>query len=251
MSVLDNLTRAASKYRRKILSKEIFAKYRGVVQRGSFEGMELNGIANTSQAAHGLKIFGLYEEPVTNLMLEWCPTDTLIDIGAADGYYPVGMLKKGHVKRGICFEMTEAGRTAIKNNAELNGVGDQIEILGKADANLPQALEKLNVPKDQTVILCDIEGAEFSLIDRKLIEQLSGAKFVIELHEQFLDGDPEKLRRDLIAQFPDSYQTSILVDTPRSWSGIPDLEAMHDIDRALIVSEGRKFIGEWLVATPS
>ncbi|MDB4508419.1 hypothetical protein N9051_02420 [Akkermansiaceae bacterium] len=250
MKFLKSLQKAVLKYRRKSLAKEIFAKHKGVVQCGPFEGMHLNGVANISQAAHGLKIFGLYEEPVMKAMLEWCPTECLIDIGAGDGYYPVGMLKKNLVKRAICFEMSESGQVAIKTNAELNQVGGQVEILGAAGVDMADVLDQMKVPKEQTIILCDIEGAEFSLITKELIEKLSGAKFVIELHEPIADGDNAKLRADLLARFPDHYQTSILVDSPRSWSGIKELEEMHDLDRALVTCEGRKFIGEWLFAEP-
>ena len=35
------------------------------------------------------------------------------------------------------------------------------------------------------------------------------------------------------------------------FEGIEDLERMHDIDRALVMSEGRKVIGEWLVIEPA
>ena len=32
-----------------------------------------------------------------------------------------------------------------------------------------------------------------------------------------------------------------------AFEGIPELEDMHDIDRALVMSEGRKKRGEWLI----
>ena len=122
MSLAKSLSRAIIKTHRKRLAREVFARHQGIIQRGPFEGMKLDGEANTSAAAHGLKILGLYETPVMDQMLEWCPTEVLVDIGAADGYYPIGMLKRGLAKRAICFEMTEAGRAAIAKNAKLNGV---------------------------------------------------------------------------------------------------------------------------------
>jgi hypothetical protein len=250
MNLIASLSKAIVKHRRKTVAKELFAKHDGVIQNGPFEGMKLNGVANISQAAHGLKIFGLYEEPVLERMLEWCPIECVIDIGAGDGYYPVGMLLKNYVKRGICFEITESGREAIQANAKMNQVSDRIEILGAAGPDLAEIMEKLNVPKEQTMILCDIEGAEFSLITKELIAGLAGAKFVIELHEPFADGDNEQLRKDLLSRFPDDYEVSILVDKPRNWDGIKDLEELHDLDRALVTCEGRKFIGEWLIAEP-
>ena len=250
MSLLSSIEKAVLKHRRKTVAKELFAKHYGVIQRGPFKGMSLNGVANISQAAHGLKIYGLYEEPVLSTILEWGKMEAVVDVGAGDGYYPVGMLKNALVKRAICFEITESGQTAIQKNADLNGVGDGVEIFGAADASLPEKMDELNLPKDQTVFLCDIEGAEFSHITKELIEGLSGAKFIIELHEPLVNGDNETLRSDLLSRFPENYETYILRDRPRPWNGISDLEDLHDLDRALVTCEGRKFIGEWLIAEP-
>ncbi|MBL4576770.1 MAG: hypothetical protein JKY51_11880 [Opitutaceae bacterium] len=248
VNILNSLEKAIVKHRRKSLSRAIFAKHNGTIQRGPFEGMQLNGVANISQAAHGLKIFGLYESPIMDTMLEWCPAEVLVDIGAGDGYYPVGMLRANLVKRAVCFEATEAGRKAIQINADLNDVGDRIEIRGRASSDFTKTIEGLNLPPQQTIILCDIEGGEFEVITRELIENLSGAKFVIELHEQLIDQDKTQLRQKILSAFPENYQTTILSDSPRQWKGIPELEAMHDLDRALITSEGRKLLGEWLIA---
>jgi len=247
-NLFNSIEKAIVKHRRKSLSREIFAKHNGTIQRGPFEGMRLNGVANISQAAHGLKIFGLYESPIMDMMLSWCPAEVLVDIGAGDGYYPVGMLRANLVKRAVCFEATEAGRKAIQINADLNGVGDRIEILGKADLNFASIMAGLNLPPQETIILCDIEGGEFDIITKNLIEQLSGVKFVIELHEQLIQKDKTTLRQKLLAEFPENYRKTILSDSPRQWNGISELEEMHDLDRALITSEGRKLLGEWLIA---
>ncbi len=247
-NLLHNLKKAIVKHHRKSLSRKIFAQHNGTIQRGPFQGMRLHGVANISQAAHGLKIFGLYESPIMDIMLNWCPTEVLVDIGAGDGYYPVGMLRANLIKKAVCFEATKAGRKAIQINADLNGVGDRIEILGKADSGFASIMVGLNLPLQGTIILCDIEGGEFDIITRNLIEQLSGAKFIIELHEQLIEKDKSDLRQKLLAEFPENYHKTILADSPRQWNGIPELEAMHDLDRALITSEGRKLLGEWLIA---
>jgi hypothetical protein len=247
-NLLQIIEKAIVKHRRKSLSRAIFSNYNGVVQYGAFKGMRLNPMANVSQASHGLKIFGLYESPIINQLVEWCPVETFVDIGAGDGYYPVGMLRANLIKRAICFEATEAGRNAIKQNAELNGVAEKIQIFGKADEGFLDIIKGLSLKSDQTLILCDIEGGEFDLIKRSLIEYLSGARFIIELHEALITSDKESLRETLLSAFPENYQKRIIMDCAREWNGIPELEAMHDLDRALVTSEGRKIIGEWLVA---
>lgn len=246
--LLSAIEMAIVKHRRKVLSKQLFARYQGVVQNGAFKGMRFAGHPNVSKAAYGLKIFGLYEPDVLNQLTDWAPVDALIDMGAGDGYFPIGMLRAGLVRRAICFEATPSGRAEILRNAELNGVAHQITIFGKVDTGIADQLRKLDIKNDDTLILCDIEGGEFEIFKRSLIEYLNGARFIIELHDRLGPDDDGALRRVLLAEFPEQYHVRIIKDSPRDWSDIRDLEAMHDLDRALVASEGRKIMGEWLVA---
>ena len=248
MDLVSAIERAVLKHRRKTLSKAIFARYKGTVEYGVFKGMHLNGAPNVSHAAYGLKIFGLYESDVVNQLVAWCPARTLVDIGAGDGYYPIGMLKAGFIEQAVCFEVTEMGRKEILRNAELNGVADRITVYGKADMTILDKLGTLGLVPEETLVLCDIEGGEFEVITPGLIQHLHGAKFIIELHDKLMAGDTAGLRSQLSAAFPESYVTRVVKDSARSWNGIPELEEMHDLDRAVVISEGRKIIGEWLVA---
>ena len=50
----------------------------------------------------------------------------------------------------------------------------------------------------------------------------------------------EKIPRDANIEIIKQKQAS-------SFEGITDLEELNDNDRALVMSEGRKFFGEWLV----
>lgn len=247
-NLITAFEKAIVKHRRKSLSRAIFARYKGVVQYGAFKGMRFHGSPNVSQAAYGLKIFGLYESEIANQLISWSPADVLIDIGAGDGYYPIGMLKANMIHSAICFEATESGRKEIERNADLNGVGDQIRIFGKANSDILNVLKGLNINPKETLVLCDIEGGEFDIIKTPLVDYLSGAKFIIELHDGLILGDNSSLREKLLSEFPDTYATRIIKDSPRNWNGIPELEMMHDLDRALVSSEGRKLIGEWLMA---
>ena len=55
---------------------------------------------------------GLYEKEVLDF-LDSAPSgyyDSFLDIGAADGYYGVGMLVGGVVKQSTCFEIAKIGR---------------------------------------------------------------------------------------------------------------------------------------------
>ena len=59
--ILDAISKAIMKQRRKMLARSIFDRYDGVVQRGPYAGMKLGDRSNISQAPLGLKVLGLYE----------------------------------------------------------------------------------------------------------------------------------------------------------------------------------------------
>lgn len=247
-SIAHSFRRAIIKLHRKALAREVFKAYHGEIQHGPFAGMRYDGNANISEAAHGLKIFGLYEQPVMNLLLSFKNTQTFIDIGAGDGYYPVGLTSKCGIPRAICFEMTTVGREAIARNARTNGVSDKIEIHAEAGADFLQQLVPLNIEWSGAVFLIDIEGFEFTLLDESLLAATVGARYVIELHDgPQSDG---RLRKALIERMSKHWHLEILGDRTRDWGSIAALKPWHDLDRAVLLSEGRKLIGEWLVATP-
>ena len=246
--LLEALEKALVKSRRKRVSRALFRRHAGVIQRGPFTGLALDGEANISQGMLALKIFGLYEHVVIEKIRELGPFADVVNIGAADGYFSLGLIKAGLAQRSICFEMTEAGRAAILRNAQRNGVADRVVILGKADADIAQHLAPTGFAPQRSLVLCDIEGAEFEVLSAEFLKVLSGAVLIVELHDRIHSGKPDR-RDGLIANLPAGSRHEIIKSIPAPWSGIADIEALSDNDRALVTSEGRRAIGEWLVVT--
>lgn len=246
--LMEALEKALVKRRRKRVSRALFRRHGGVIQRGLFRGLSLDGEANISQGMLTLKIFGLYEHVVVEKISELGPFNDVINIGAADGYFSLGLLKAGLAQRSICFEMTEAGRAAILRNAQRNGLADRVIILGRADASIAQHLAPTGFRPARALVLCDIEGAEFEVLSADFLRVLEGATLIVELHDRIHSGRPD--RRDaLIANLPAGTRHEIIKSVPPPWSGIEDIESLSDNDRALVTSEGRRAIGEWLVVT--
>ena len=55
-------------------------------------------------------------------------------------------------------------------------------------------------------------------------------------------------RNDLLERVPKNASTYIISNKNRlDFEGLYDLEILSDNDRAIVMSEGRKFYGEWLV----
>ena len=247
--IVETLEKALVKTRRKRVSRDLFHKHSGVVQRGLFQGLTIDGMANISEAMLALKIFGLYEHEVVKKIGELGPFTTAAIVGAGDGYYALGLLKAGLAQTSICFESTEAGRDAIARNAQRNGLADRLTILGEADSRIAEQLMRAGFDPAQSLILCDIEGAEFEVFTRETLATLAKANLIIELHDKVHGNDSEK-RTAMIANLPAGTRYEIIRSSPPPWSGITDLEALSDNDRALVTSDGRRAIGEWLVVTP-
>ncbi|MCP5073739.1 MAG: hypothetical protein GY947_10655 [Rhodobacteraceae bacterium] len=247
-SVLASIEKAATKLRRKRVSRQVFEAFDGTVRYGPFAGLKLGGDANTSAGNLGAKVCGLYEQTLLRRLDDLGPFQDVVNFGAADGYFSIGLLIAGQAKRSICFEMTQKGRDAIAKNAQENDFESTVEIRGIADDTAGPQLRELGFDPAGGLVLCDIEGAEFFVLSEVVLNDIKGAVLVVELHDRLL---PEglALREALIARLPDGAKTEILTSGPPDWRGIPEIEAMTDYDRALVSSDGRKVLGEWLIVT--
>ena len=247
-SLLASIEKAATKLRRKRVSRGLFEAFGGAVRYGPFNGLKLGGDANTSAGNLGAKVCGIYEQALLRRLQELGPFGDVVNFGAADGYYSIGLLVAGLAKRSICFEMTAKGRASIAANARANGQTDAVEIRGIADDTAGPQLRELGFDAAGRLVLCDIEGAEFSVLSQTVLTDLRGAVLVVELHDRLM-AQGLALRAALIARLPKDAAHEILTSAPPDWRGIVEIEAMSDNDRALVCSDGRKVLGEWLIVT--
>lgn len=236
--------------RRYRLSQRLAATFNSTVAYGPFAGLKLDTNSWWGAADRGSMLLGLYESEV----LSWMDSarsgrSILIDLGAADGYYAIGALKAGWVERAYCFEMSEAGRTAIQQNADANGVGDRVTILGTATSSFVDDLVRIHgVDISQCLVLIDIEGAEFDVLTSQTLASLSSAAVVIELHEE-PGADPSKIDA-LMEMCSTGFDCSVLTTTSRDLSVFPELTNWPDDDRWALCSESRAYQMKWLTLTP-
>jgi hypothetical protein len=114
----------------------------------------------------------------------------VVDIGAGEGYYAVGLARRIPGAKIIAFEMEQAGQRAIAEMAALNDVTERVEVRGKCEpANLTAALGDDLRP----VVICDVEGYEETLLDPIAVPGLRRATILTELHEFVVPGITKKL----------------------------------------------------------
>ena len=233
--------------RRSYLSKHISNIFNHKVHYGPFKGLVLGKTlwGTTDRAS---MILGLYEQEVLNSIVRLPKKyKFFIDLGAADGYYAIGVLKNQFFSKSFCFEMSEKGRQIIQENAELNHVEKDITIHGVATKDFYKLIPNINL--SHSVMLVDIEGAEFDLFDYECLKTFRKSIIFIELHESLVKNGLNK-KNKLIENAKHFFKVSELTTTARDLSCFQELKDLNDNDRWLICSEGRDKLMTWLRLDP-
>lgn len=128
------------------------------------------------------KLLGIYERELNGCIEQACGLNfpLIVDIGAAEGYYAVGMALRNPTARVVAFETEAAGRAALQSLAQLNGVAARIDILGEGEVkNLCAALSI----GERSLVICDVEGNEQTLLNLDALPALAHAHLLVEVHE--------------------------------------------------------------------
>lgn len=170
---------------KKRVSDSISVLFQNTVAYGPFRGMKMTNDFHWGNGAdQGTMLLGLYEQEILN-ELETFKTQgkykSFIDLGAADGYYGIGVLVGNIFRRSYCYEIVENGRNVIQQNAVLNGLKDQVVIRGGATNEFYKEFtpEELH----ETVLLVDIEGGEFDVLDEAVFHAFRKSVIIIEIHD--------------------------------------------------------------------
>lgn len=216
------------------------------VVSGPFQGMRY--IAWAQGSSHSPKILGTYEKelhPVIEL-IKTKPFNCIIDIGAAEGYYAVGLATFSENRtRLIAYEMAEKGRNLLMQLAELNQVKN-IQVLGECT---PSDLSGVIKPNQNCLVVCDVEGFEIELLDPEAVPNLASASILVEVHDQVRPGATEQLYQ----RFQSTHSIKEILSTDRTWDDFPHKNWFAQLlPRSLALRamyEGR-YPMNWLWMTP-
>src|SRR3954447_22724993 len=162
------------------------------VRQGPFASMRY--VDNSIGSAYIPKLLGLYERELQHCIeaISLLAPELIINIGAGEGYYAVGLAICNSNSQIIAYELEPAGRCATAEMAELNNVAARVEIRGKCEPT--NLIEDLAV-SSRAVVVCDVEGYEAKLLDPQAIPALREATILVELHEFVIPGISAELRR--------------------------------------------------------
>ena len=123
--------------RRRRISFDLARKLDFTVQVGPLKGFRVAQNPSWGRGDLAGMLLGLYEAPVLSKLVElsekFC---AFIDIGAADGYYGVGLVKSDIYQTSYCFEMSSRSQRSLAALAAEVGVVDRVKIAGRADSGL-------------------------------------------------------------------------------------------------------------------
>lgn len=228
------------------IRSDAIKKFNCQVQYGPFTGMKIS--ESSSWGRHDLlsKLFGEYEKHVLDQII--CLSkdyNHFIDIGSADGYFIIGAIMSGNFSSGTAFEISEAGRRVTRQNAIANSIGNKIEILEEAKI---QTLQNILSRHGPSCILCDIEGAEFALMDDQMLRSLEGCSIIIEMHGDV--GMAEEHEQEKLIERAKKYFSVKNIDRlSPDMNKFNELADWHDDKRLLAFSEGRPKRMNWLLCS--
>ncbi len=140
--------------------------------------------------------------------------DAFVNVGAAEGYYAVGMARFSRTRRVIAFEGERLGRNLVRFMARRNGVASRVDVRGFCT---PGLLAETLAPFRAPALLVDIEGGEEQVLDPAINPHLLRATMIVELHEM------NRPMADLLRpRFAGTHHIEEVWSRPRTAADLPD-----------------------------
>lgn len=181
---------------------------------GPFEGMQF--VDRAVWGAFLPKVLGTYEQEL-HPIIESLPDlgiDFLVDIGGAEGFYAVGLLRLLPGAELAVFEMLADGRAQIETLARMNRVSGRLKLRGACD---PASLRQTLAGRSEGFVLCDVEGYERELLDPERVPELRDMHMLVEVHDHKVPGCTSRLRD----RFGDSHDIEYIEQRPRVLDDYP------------------------------
>ena len=213
------------------------------VRSGPFAGLEYPDWAMTEVDLFSPKVLGTYEleihEPLEAL-LEASPR-RVVNIGAAEGFYAVGLARRLPDATVYAFETDERLRSQLATIAEHNGVADRVRIEGECDVEALRGLAG-----DDTLIVSDCEGGELVLLDPVVLPDLARSAMLVETHDLLVAGATQVVAD----RFAETHVIGRADSTARFVDDVPDIDFMPLVSQQLSISEFRRGPQAWLTLRP-
>lgn len=192
-------------------------------------------------------LLGVWEKEISFIWNSLQKPMYIIDVGAAEGFYAVGLAKKYPEKQIYAFEMNLSTKRLLEKVISDNSVTN-IETRGKCEY---EDLRDFGKKLEDSLIIMDCEGFEIELLKVESPSILKKAHIIVELHEMYSPGCTEVLKE----RFSPTHKVSEIRGEPRC---IDDWPARLKLLRLLFpqklllhfMDEGRPYPMNWLHIEP-
>jgi hypothetical protein len=219
--------------------------YGDTVMEGPFKGLRYLPPKNWASCRFE-KIIGAYEFEIHDLLdrliRDHQHYTTIVVIGAAEGFYAVGLARVFPNARVLAFEPLEQRSQVLKQMAAINQVSDRISIEGFCD---PEKLLSLNLTQN-TLIVCDVDGYEQEILDPSVIPWLESADIIAELHDCFVPGISNEIRK----RFTSTHHITEYEQTGVPYEKYPVLKNLLFTEIDAMVGSDRKSLQNWFFMEP-
>ena len=230
--VLGTLSRAdlqaGLSSRRHRVERKLLSELGEIVLGGPFVGMAYTRLV-TSGGCIVPKLLGCYEQelhPVIKSILEH-KFDAIINIGCAEGYYAIGMARAMPTTIVYAYDIDEISRHRCGGLAEKNDVANRVRI------GQTVSPEDFSAYKGQRVlVICDIEGGEFALLDPIKSQALLEFDMLVELHPGSV-GTVDSFT----GRFSATHDVEIFQPGERNPEEFPELASLSLLDKLLVMYE--------------
>lgn len=214
------------------------------VIKGPFTGLKYPDLQHHGYTALVYKFLGVFEAEL-HASLQDCLTrsySTVLNIGAADGYYSAGFAKFIPGAHVVAWEMDPFFQGMLKQVCIANGVADSVEVRGYCSVD---ELRSMRAP-GRTLVFSDCEGGEVTLLTKENLHGLDAYDMIVECHDHFV-ADATSILQD---RFKDSHDITTIETQLRTLSEVPpelvSLLGGPSDDLVHIIEEPRHYKMHWL-----
>ena len=127
------------------------------------------------------QLIGCYEMQVQEKIIDMqtkYSLNNIVNFGAGNGFHVLGVVKNNFFKNGFCFETNPEQRRILRINITKNRIKDKVSVYNEASIfKVNSLLSKKELKK--TLFLIDIEGSEFTLINKETINYIKSGNFIL------------------------------------------------------------------------
>jgi hypothetical protein len=220
------------------------------ILNGPYKDTKILNLGGWSSIDYSAKYLGTYENNVQKKIIYLSKKFKLknfVDLGAAEGFHIISLLKKNYFQNGYAFEIQKESRAFLKKNAIVNNVIKKLKIFGEANfLTIKNNLKNLELKK--TLFLIDIEGNEYHLLNRDFCNYFKNSFFIIEDHDFNIKN------KSIITNFKkniyNKFSVSFILDSSKDPYSFELLQNFTDDEKYLMMSEGRPKSMRWIVLKP-